>query len=215
MFTSVAKPNSAQSAAHCYSLNIFSSFALQHSGNHDAMTVNFVSLYQCISHFHGEMNEILHLHQEALLVQDLPLAIRFLRLFKSLIITHIEWEESHLLRLHEELVDEPQWKTLIYREEHNKIRDMLKEVIVRLNQTPVTNNRRWTIEILDYERVFKNVLEHHEEREEKGLLIELDHFLKKPQQDKLITDCHLTLQHSLDNVEEDLQQYIQQLPSTT
>lgn len=161
------------------------------------------------------MNEILHLHQEALLVQDLPLAISFLRLFKSLINTHIEWEESHLLQLHEDLVDEPQWKTLIYREEHGKIRDLLKEVFVRLNQTPVTNNRRWTIEILDYERVFKNVLEHHEEREEKGLLIELDHFLKKHQQDKLITDCHLTLQHSLDNIEEDLQQFIQQLPSTT
>lgn len=177
------------------------------------MTVHFQSLYQCVSYFHIEMGEILHLHQEALLVQDRALSLSFLRLFKQVLLEHIDLEDTLLMTRHTSLVDDPQWATRIYEEEHNKIRAMLKELFVRLNQAPVINQRRWVIEILDYERLLKNVLEHHEEREEQGLLKELDNLMSEDEHREMLTHCHLTLQQSLDNIEEDLRQLRSQLPA--
>jgi hypothetical protein len=179
------------------------------------MTVHFQSLYQCISHFHVEIGEILHLHQEALLIQDRALSLSFLRLFKQVLMEHIDLEDTLLLTRHKTLITDPQWATRIYEEEHNKIKTMLKELFVRLNQTPMTNQRRWIIEILDYEKLLKNVLEHHEEREEQGLLKELDNGLGDEEHRELLTHCHLTLQQSLDNIEEDLQQLQTQLPQSS
>jgi hemerythrin-like domain-containing protein len=158
------------------------------------------------------MAEIFALHQEALLLQQTQLAQDLLKLYRQVLSEHMDLEDNLLLAQHHAGIGEPRWATRIYAEEHGKIRHMLKELTHRLNQSSVTHRRRWIIEILDYERLLKNVLEHHEEREEEGLLKELDNALPQGEHDELVTHCHLTLQKSFDNIEEDLQQLKTLLP---
>lgn len=168
---------------------------------------------------HAEREELLLLHQEALLGQDLAAALARYEVFHDLLRAHVEFENRELLPRHAQ-VAEPRWRTQVYALEHDKILELAEKLHERLRQAvaaeagesasgPGTGNeavseavkeagrdagsdagkeagpadrlsaapgqarRRWIIQLLDDERTLKNVLEHHEEREEKGMLPEL------------------------------------------
>ena len=88
------------------------------------MTTQFNSLLQCVSYYHRQIDEMLMLHQEAVIVQDIPLAEDALRLFTRLLKTHIELEDELLIPRHRALGKEVRWKTRIYEEEHSKLHDL-------------------------------------------------------------------------------------------
>lgn len=134
---------------------------------------------------HAEREELLLLHQEALIEQDLPAALARYEAFHACMRAHIAFENSELLPRHAQLAG-PRWRTQVYALEHDKILELAEKLHQRLRQAvagtagegaaaawPAPARRRWIIQLLDDERTLKNVLEHHEEREEKGMLPEL------------------------------------------
>lgn len=134
------------------------------------------SLFALVSRYHRQMNELILLHQEALLLQQPILAERFLALFRGMISAHIEAENAWLLPRLDTLA-EARWPALLYRKEHDKILAMLANAETRMHGLAGKTGqayRRAVLELLDYERAFKNVIEHHEEREEMAMLHELD-----------------------------------------
>lgn len=177
------------------------------------MATQFNSLLQCVSYYHRQIDEMLMLHQEAVIVQDIPLAEEALRVFSKLLKTHLELEDQLLIPRHESLEHEVRWKTRVYQEEHSKLLDLLSNLRGMLQKAPDTPDmRRWVIEFIDYERTFKNVMEHHEEREEKGLLLELEHELDKDTLDRMITQCHLVWQETYDGLREEIHDIRNRLP---
>lgn len=177
------------------------------------MTTQFNSLSQCVSYYHRQIDELLMLHQEAVIVQDIVLAEDALKVFSKLLKAHISLEDEHLIPAHQSLNTEKHWQTRVYQEEHLKLHELLSNIRQMVRKAPEqTELRRWVIELIDYERTFKNVMEHHEEREEKGLLLELDHELNKDTLNQLITTCHLAWQETYDSLREDVEDIRQRLP---
>ncbi|MDX1695452.1 MAG: hemerythrin domain-containing protein [Ketobacteraceae bacterium] len=177
------------------------------------MTTQFNSLLQCVSYYHRQIDEMLMLHQEAVIVQDIPLADEALRLFTRLLKTHIELEDKLLIPQHEKIRGEIRWRTRVYKDEHTKLHELLNKLQIMIKKAPEASElRRWVIEFIDYERTFKNVMEHHEEREEKGLLLELDHALDQDTLNQMITECHLVWQETYDGLRDDIEDIRKRLP---
>lgn len=124
---------------------------------------------------HIEIDELLIQHQEALISQDFELAKRRYQAFHTLLREHIAFEDAHLLPLHQ-TVAEPRWRTLVYQAEHEKTLELAALMGERLEQVVPIAERprlRWILARLDEQRSLKNLVEHHNEREEAGLLPEL------------------------------------------
>jgi hypothetical protein len=133
------------------------------------------SLLKTVHTYHQYLEELLHLHQEALVERDMELALGFWQLHAQMLRLHIQMEEELLLLALERVVTAPAWRADIYRLEHVKVLDLADKLDRLLGQLRHTRpDRRTLIELLDKQRSYKNVLEHHEEREEKGMLPELD-----------------------------------------
>jgi hemerythrin-like domain-containing protein len=148
------------------------------------------SLFATVHRFHLYLDELLHLHQEALLEKDIALALEFWQLHIRMLRLHIELEEQWLLPALERFVVKPAWGAAIYRAEHGKILslgDKLSQTLGSLQH--MVPGRRVLIALLDKQRSYKNVLEHHEEREEKGLLPELGASLSAGEIDQLNSTC--------------------------
>ena len=148
------------------------------------------SLFTTVQCFHHYLDELLHLHQEALLERDAQLALGFWQLHRQMLRLHIELEEAHLLPVLERAVASPAWAASVYRAEHTKILALGDNLATRLDELQnIGLGRRVLIGLLDKQRSYKNVLEHHEEREGKGMLPELDAVLDAPELERLNTAC--------------------------
>lgn len=124
---------------------------------------------------HAEMDELLLQHQEALLEQDQARAQERYAAFHQLLKAHIALEDSTLAPLHQQL-PQPQWRTLVYTAEHEKIlqiAQLMAERIAAPLPADSSARLRHIIKLIDDERSLKNLVEHHNEREEKGMLPEL------------------------------------------
>jgi hemerythrin-like domain-containing protein len=144
--------------------------------------MSFDSVYGLTAFFHRHLDEVMLLHQEALLLQKFSLAEQLLMLFEDLLLAHIEAEDRILLPLFEkELLEKEQfesrWPALLYYKEHEKILAMMakvKQKFALIAALEGSEQRRAMLALLEYQRTFKNVLEHHTDREEQALLPELD-----------------------------------------
>ena len=133
-----------------------------------------MSIEQLTQSYHVLIDEFLLLHQEALVAMDFELATDIWLQFKSLLDGHIEAENTLLFPAFDELCVEARWPVSLYLHEHHKILSLQTEVELRLQTLQGAPTRRGVVELLDYQRSFKNVIEHHEEREEIALLKEID-----------------------------------------
>lgn len=137
------------------------------------------SLKTVIAQCHRELDQLFFVHQEAVLVGELPRAIEALHRFTEAHDLHKNFEDTHLLTRLAELDDPGDWKASLYSHEHNKIGDLLtglEEYLVQLSARELTGTalRAALIELLDREKSFKGLCEHHQEREEAGMLPALD-----------------------------------------
>ena len=137
------------------------------------------SLQTIISRCHEELGQLFFAHQEAVLVGDLPRAIETLQRFTEFHDLHKNFEDEHLLPRLAELDDPGDWPASLYSHEHNKIADLLTQLeahLIKLNTQKLAGTalRAALIELLDREKSFKGLCEHHQEREEKGMLPALD-----------------------------------------
>ncbi|GAA3911964.1 hemerythrin domain-containing protein [Litoribacillus peritrichatus] len=145
------------------------------------------SLFEAIDTQHQYLGDAFLLHQEALLVQKPQLALTIFNAYQQYQVAHLTFENEHLLPELEKIED-IRWPHTLYEHEHNKVEKMLAKsaseleegaLIIKEGAPSNTAYRRWVIELLDRQKQLKNVLEHHEQREEQGMLNELDNALSQ------------------------------------
>jgi len=121
---------------------------------------------------HDALADLFACHQEALLDRRWTEAARLLEEYDGQLRRHMRLEEEHLLPRCEHA--QARWPARVYRAEHRRIEQLMERTAEQL-----TNARRLgitpaaLISLLDEERTLKHLLEHHHEREEKGLFGEL------------------------------------------
>lgn len=137
------------------------------------------SLKSVIARCHEELNRLFFLHQEAILVRELPRAIETLDRFIVAHDLHKHFEDTHLLPRLAELENPGDWPVSLYHHEHDKIGEFmtrLEKQIAELNARNLSGTELHfnIIELLDREKSIKGLCEHHQEREEAGMLLVLD-----------------------------------------
>jgi hypothetical protein len=137
------------------------------------------SLKIVISRCHEELNRLFFLHQEAVLIGELPQAIKALHFFTRAHDLHKNFEDTHLLPRLAELESPGDWPVSLYHHEHNKIDNLMTRLetqLVKLNARELAGTELHfeLIELLDREKTIKGLCEHHQEREEAGMLPALD-----------------------------------------
>ncbi len=122
---------------------------------------------------HRTLGETLLRHQEALIERRLAEAASLLEAYERELLRHMAFEERHLLA---RCLGggAARWPSEVYRAEHRRIRQLLRRSIERLTRAraaPLT--AAGLIALLDEERTLKRLVEHHHEREEQALFVEL------------------------------------------
>ena len=136
-------------------------------------------LTEAITHCHQGLDEFFLLHQEAVLLGKFDDASQILNCFKDLHNLHMRFEDELLIPKLAELGDKGRWPAFLYTAEHAKIQELLEKTTANLqflsnNQLSGNDLRRGIITLLDNEKILKGVCEHHQEREEAGILPELN-----------------------------------------
>ncbi len=132
-----------------------------------------------ISQCHQTLNEIFLRHQEAVLLTRLDDAMALFGSFKQLHQLHLDFEDQVLLPKLSTLDNPGRWPESLYKSEHAKIQQLVNRVENSLRPLRTARlqdraSRRAIIAILDQQKTFKGVCEHHQEREEMALLPALD-----------------------------------------
>jgi hypothetical protein len=141
--------------------------------------INENKLTTIITRCHQELDELFLLHQEAVILAEFESAIELLGCFEELHQFHMDFENEQLIPALSELGDPGRWPASLYSSEHDKIQELLQKTAGRLlslrdNGVSDKAMRRGIIALLDEQKTLKGVCEHHQEREEIGLLTELD-----------------------------------------
>ncbi|MCH9049368.1 MAG: hypothetical protein IH836_10630 [Proteobacteria bacterium] len=137
------------------------------------------NLKEVITKCHNVLDEIFLIHQEAVLLGKFDEAKQILDCYKVLHDLHKDFEDQHLIPMFDELGNQGQWQASLYTQEHQKINELMDNTENNLRQLSESqlddrNLRRNIIAFLDREKTFKGYCEHHQEREEAGLLPSLD-----------------------------------------
>lgn len=141
--------------------------------------IDETKLTDVITKCHQELDEFFLLHQEALILAKFESAVELLGCFGELHQFHMDFENEKLIPMLTKLEDSGRWPVLLYSSEHDKIQELLRKTELRLlslRDNPLSSKamRRGIIDLLDEQKTLKGVCEHHQEREEIGLLPELD-----------------------------------------
>ena len=132
-------------------------------------------LTEVIAQCHKALDDVFLLHQEAVLLGRCDAAVQILNCFKELHHLHMEFEDKKLIPKLDGLGDRGHWPASLYTDEHAKIQELMGKTendLLSLSKSRLSNKdfRRRIISFLDKERTFKGLCEHHQEREESGML---------------------------------------------
>jgi hemerythrin superfamily protein len=126
---------------------------------------------------HRELDELFIDHQVALSELDLERARERLHEFDRRLRAHARWEDEVLLPVFESRVAPTRHGAAeIFRSEHRKITtylDAFRERLRMLRRDDLEVRRR-VLDLIDDQRIFKELMRHHAEREEKTLYPDLD-----------------------------------------
>ena len=136
-------------------------------------------LTEVITECHRGLDELFLLHQEAVLLGQIDDAVRLLDCFAELHHLHMGFEDEKLIPRFAALDYRGRWPASLYSDEHAKVQELLKKTENNLRSLSIGQRsrkalRREIIGFLDNEKTFKGLCEHHQEREESGMLPELD-----------------------------------------
>lgn len=125
---------------------------------------------------HEEFLEALLAHQEALVRGDLDAARERIAGLQARLAEHIRLEEEQLLPVLEERggwgrIGEPRY----YREEHERIQAIVAELVAATSALDGSDSgvHREIALLIGREQAFRSLLEHHDDRERKGLFPDL------------------------------------------
>ncbi len=136
-------------------------------------------LTEVITQCHQTLDELFLLHQEAVLLGRFDDAIKLLNCFKELHHLHMAFEDGQLIPRLDEPGYQGRWPASLYSAEHAKVQGLMGKTenhLLLLNKGQLSGKvlRREIIAFLDNEKTFKGLCEHHQTREEAGILPELD-----------------------------------------
>ncbi|MBI3910877.1 MAG: hemerythrin domain-containing protein [Armatimonadetes bacterium] len=167
--------------------------AVDGRANWEAPPSTFLSLLQT----HAQLDELFLLHQEALLAFDIPLAIERLHEFEHRLLIHMCQEEDLLLPVYQRAGSIPGGTIILFTGEHQKMRELrgrFQEILGRLASEP-PGLRREIIRLLDYQTMFKHLVEHHNLRERNILYPTLDKVTGEEERRELLGQCLTELEH--------------------
>ncbi|MBL1141603.1 MAG: hypothetical protein HND53_06185 [Proteobacteria bacterium] len=164
-------------------------------------------LVEIIQKQHSDLHELFARHQEALLQGLFDVAGTWLEHFHVCQTAHIQLEENYLLPEFAKIERRTKWDASLYQKEHEKITQLFGNITQDLEwlaeqELDESQKRRNIIALLDKEKTLKGLLEHHEEREEEGMLIDLNEQLEENQLKELKLDINLTWAEVIASVKE-------------
>lgn len=150
-------------------------------------------------------------HQEALIQAQFDEALALLKRYDACHHSHMLIEERYLFPEFELIDRQTRWDLSLYEKEHEKIRKLYSVIAedtawLKEQQFDHSQTMRNIIALLDKEKTFKGLTEHHEEREEDAMLKELDEQLELPHLKELVSDIRFTwveVMGSLENLPHD------------
>lgn len=156
----------------------------------DASTPSFVELERV----HEAIMEELQLHQDAVVVSDLPAARRHLDRLVLMLKAHIRAEDEVLLPIFAERV-EPQvgcTPELLFNE-HRKLERLLKKTQERMLVFEAAGEirPRERVYMIEEERMLKEVLDHHDRRERAAFFPNLDQCIQGEERQRVWEQCRL------------------------
>ena len=139
---------------------------------------------------HEETDELFLRHQELLLERQLPAASAALRVYRELLELHMRHEEELLLPLYARSQPSPRWPFILYSGQHQRMRELLSAASEQLARLDVDSVRsRDIIALLDQERTYKHLVEHHDGAEREGLFPALERALSDEQHLEITGRC--------------------------
>lgn len=140
---------------------------------------------------HEHLNETLLLHQEALLALDLELAFARLKQFESELRAHMRIEEDLLLPVYARAGRIQGGPVEFYTGEHKRMLEFLQRFTEKLEQLMRNpkNVKRGIIELFDEQAQFKQLMQHHDMREQSILYPTLDRVTSEEERRALLVKC--------------------------
>jgi len=156
---------------------------------------------------HLDLRELFMQHQEFLLQGKFGDALTSLNHYDVCHRAHAQLEERYLFPEFEKLERQSKWDVNLYEKEHEKIIILFENISEGLNwlseqQLSESQLRRNIVALLDKEKTFKGLTKHHEEREEEGMLVDLDKQLEKNHLEQLASDIKYTWLEVVASIEE-------------
>lgn len=146
---------------------------------------------------HLDLRELFLQHQEFLLQGQFDEALTSLNHYDVCHQAHANLEERYLFPEFVKIERQSRWDVSLYEKEHVKIAVLFEKISEELQwlseqQLSDSQLRRNIIALLDKGKTFKGLTEHHEEREEKAMLKELDEQLEQSLIKELVSDLKFT-----------------------
>jgi regulator of cell morphogenesis and NO signaling len=154
-------------------------------------TTSFLSLLAT----HEHLTELFLLHHEALLALDVELARARLRQFEIPLRAHMRVEEELLLPVYERAGRIQGGSVELYIGEHRKMLQFLERFAEKLDELlegpkeRPANLKREIIGLFDDEAVFKQLMQHHDMREQNILYPTLDNVSGEEERRDLLSRC--------------------------
>jgi len=124
---------------------------------------------------HDDLERIFQLHQVAVLQFRFSAAATVLDCYRRMMLLHIRHEDDILLKMLDSVPSKMGWPTKIYYAEHRKLESLLAKIDSMMSRLPhsTADLRVAVLAFLEYQSHFKNLTQHHHEREHKGLFVEV------------------------------------------
>jgi molybdopterin-guanine dinucleotide biosynthesis protein B len=149
-----------------------------------ASPVSFLSLLAA----HDELDDLFLYHQEALLALDVESALQTLIEYEQLLLAHMRYEEDLLLPVYQRAGRIQGGAIEFFTGEHKRMRELLeriKEALDPSKRTPAAL-RRHIIMLFDREATYKQLVEHHNQRERNIFYPTLDRVTNEQERQTLL-----------------------------
>jgi iron-sulfur cluster repair protein YtfE (RIC family) len=158
-----------------------------------------------LNHIHEQLDDLFFQHQNAILKCDCQGAKNFLAIFEKGLDQHMREENEILLPIYRERAVEIRGgDSVIFFGEHEKIKEWLARLKLRLSRIPPSNPQaKDVLDLLDDEAHFKKFVEHHALRENRILYPELERVITPKEKAGLIRLLTFSLSDS-DNPTSDI-----------
>lgn len=135
------------------------------------------ALAQALTLCHEDIRRWFLYHQECLLLRQDVYSAQCFQAFSLYLTEHMQYEDTVLFPAFLRAEHSLQWAINVYQKEHDKLRKMLHENQIMLDEYLAMQGRvkrLALLELLNKQRTFAHVMEHHEQREEQDLFLKLD-----------------------------------------